>query len=150
MKESQMSEVMERSQVDALTAEEAKERVKEKGSELREKASGRLRDEVEVRTESASEQIRSFVQTLRRTAAELRAEGSNGQSQIFDQVAAQVERVGAYLTNAEQEKLRSDAVEYGRRGIGVVREQPWLVAPLGLGVGLFASRFRRSGSQGGR
>ena len=143
-----MSQVMERGQSQALTAEEAKEKVKEKGSELRGTASERLREEVETRTEAASEQIRSFAQTLRRTAADLRAEGSNGQSQIVDQVAAQIERVGAYLMNAEQEKLRADAVEYGRRGVGLVRQQPWLAAPVGLGVGLFASRFRRSGSEG--
>ena len=142
-----MSQVMERGQADALTAQEAKEKVKEKGSELREQASERLRGELESRTETATDEMRSFAQTLRRTAADLRAEGSTGQSQIFDQVAAQVERVGGYLANAEQEKLRADAVEYGRRSVGFVRQQPWVVAPIGLGIGLVASRFRR-GSQG--
>lgn len=134
-------QLVERAQQQAVTAGEATEAVKAKGQEVREQATGRVRSEVQDRTSAAAEQVQSFAQTMRRTASELRAQGQEGQSAILDQVAIRGEELAGYLADAEPEQLLNDAREYGRRAFQVVRRQPWLIAPVGLGVGLVASRL---------
>lgn len=135
-----MSQLAERAQEQPVTAEEAKEKVKEKGQELKTQTTGRVRQEVEDRTSAASEQVQSLAQTLRRTASELRAQGQEGQGALLDQLAIRAEQLGGYLTQADADRLAEDAKQYASRGVEFARQQKWLIAPVGLGLGLFAAR----------
>lgn len=132
-----------------VTTEDAKEAVKEKGQELRTQASDRARQEVEQRSTQAGEQVQTFAQTLRRTASELRTQGQEGQGNVLDQVAIRAEQAAGYLTQAEADRMLGDAKTYGQRALNFVRQQKWLVAPVGLGVGIVAARrFGGGGSNG--
>ena len=134
---------------EALTAEEAKEAVKEKGQELKTQATGRMRQEVDQRSTQAGEQAQTLSQTLRRTAAELRTQGQEGQAGVLDQVAVRAEQAAGYLTQADADRLLGDAQSYGQRAAGFVRQQQWLIAPVGLALGIFAARrFGGGGSTG--
>lgn len=131
-----------------VTAEDAKEAVKEKGQELKSQASDRVRQEVEQRSTQAGEQVQTFAQTLRRTASELKAQGQEGQGNVLDQLAIRAEQAAGYLTQAEADRLLNDARSYGQRALQFAREQRWMVAPVGLGVGLLAARRFGGGSNG--
>ena len=132
-----------------VTTEAAKEAAKEKGQQLRTQATGRLREEVESRTTQAAEQVQSFSQTIRRTGSELRAQGQSGQGNVLDQVAIRAEQLGGYLTQADGDRLLSDARQYGTRIKNFITEQPLLVASGGLALGILGSRVlrRRNGSE---
>ncbi len=132
-----------------VTAEDAKQAVKEKGQEARTQATGRVREEVDQRSSQAGEQVRSFAQTMRRTASELRAQGQQGQSGILDQVALRAERLGGYLTQADADQLLEQVQSSGRRALDFARQQPLIVAVGGLGIGVFASRVLGRGGQSG-
>jgi hypothetical protein len=144
-----MSTLMEKVESqEPVTAEDAKEAVKEKGQEVRTQTSNRLRQEVEQRATEAGEQVQTFAQTMRRTASELRAQGRQGQSGLFDQVAMRAEQFGGYLTQADADQLFEQAKSTGSRALDVARQQPLLVAVGGLGLGLVASRLVGGGAQG--
>jgi hypothetical protein len=132
-----------------VTAEDAKEAVKEKGQEVRTQTSGRLRQEVDQRSTQAGEQVQTFAQTMRRTASELRAQGQQGQGGLLDQVAMRAEQLGGYLTQADADQLLEQARTAGTRALDFARQQPLLVALGGLGVGILASRARGGGRQDG-
>ncbi len=145
-----MTEIVQRPPAqEPVTTEEAKEAVKEKGQELKTQAADRMREEVGQRTTQAGEQVQSLAQTMRRTASELRAQGQEGQGTVLDQVAIRAEQTAGYLTGAEADQLLEDARNYGGRALQFVRQQKWLVAPVGLGIGLLAARrFSGGGSNG--
>ena len=126
-----------------MTAEDAKEAVKEKGQAVRTQASDRLREEVDQRSTQAGEQVQSFAQTMRRTASELRAQGQQGQSGLLDQVAMRAEQLGGYLTQTDPDQLLEQAKSSGARALAFARQQPLLVVIGGLGVGILASRARQ-------
>jgi vacuolar-type H+-ATPase subunit H len=130
-----------------VTAEDAKEAAKEKGQEVRTQASERLRQEVDQRSSQAGEQVQSFAQTMRRTAAELRAQGQQGQGGVFDQVAMRAEQLGGYLTEADADQLLDQLKSSGRSALDFARQQPALVGIGGLGIGIVASRLLRRGGE---
>ena len=144
-KRGEMTELIEQSQDRPISPEEAKEKVKEKGEELRGQATSTLRDQVEQKASGAGEQLQSFSQTMRRTGAELRSQGQQGQAAILDQLAIRSEQLAGYLTSADPDQLVGDARQYASRSVQFVREKPWLIAPVGVGVGLVASRVRGGG-----
>jgi hypothetical protein len=132
-----------------MTAEDAKEAVKEKGQEVRTQASDRLRQEVDQRSSQAGEQVQNFAQTMRRTASELRAQGQQGQSGILDQVAVRAEQLAGYLTRADADQLLDQAQSSGRRAVQFARQQPLFTTVGGLALGLVASRVVGGGGQSG-
>ena len=141
-----MTELVEQSREQPISPEQAKEKVKEKGQELRGQATSRLREQVQDKASSAGEQMQSFSQTMRRTSAELRSQGQDGQGAVLDQVAIRTEQVAGYLTSVDPDQLLGDARQYASRGLQFVRQQPWLIAPVGVGLGLIAARLRGGGS----
>ena len=143
-----MSSLAERLQSQQpVTAEDAKEAVKEKGQEVRTQASDRLRAEVEQRSTQAGEQVQTLAQTMRRTASELRAQGQEGQGGLVDQLALRAEHVAGYLTRTDADQVLEQVKTSGRRALELARQEPLLVAVGGLGVGIVASRLIRSGGQ---
>jgi hypothetical protein len=145
-----MTELAERISAQAVSPEEAKEKVKEKGAELREQASDRLRQEVQTRAEQAGEQAQKLSQSMRLAASELERQGQQGQGAVLEQVALRAEQVSNYLVSADPDALLEDARQYGRRGVELMKTKPWLVAPLGVAVGVVSARVlaARDGSQG--
>ena len=144
-----MTDIVERAQVEPVTADDAKEKAKEKGQELREQVSTRVREQVQTQASSAGQQAQSFSQTMRRTASELRTQGQQGQGAVLVQVAIRAEQLAGYLSEADPDQLVTDARDYAQRGLEFAKKQPWLIAPIGLGVGIVAARVlaQRSGSQ---
>jgi hypothetical protein len=144
-----MTELAERTSERPVSPEEAKEKVKEKGLELREQTSGRLRQEVQTRAGQVGEQAQAFSQTMRRAALELRTQGQEGQGALVEQVALRAEQISEYLVNANPDQLLDDARQYGSKGAQFVKEKPWLIAPVGVGVGVVSAVLAaRGGSQG--
>ena len=139
---------MQQASEQPITAEEAKEKAKEKGQEVRVQASERLREQVQQRASSAGEQAQSLAQTVRRTGAELRAQGQQGQATVLDQVAMRAEKLGRYLTQSEPDQLLDDAREYGRRAVQAAKSRPWLAAAAGIGAGLAGSKLVRAAGGG--
>jgi hypothetical protein len=131
-----------------ITAEDAKEAVKEKGQEVRTQTSERVREQVDQRSTQAGEQVQTFAQTMRRTAAELRAQGQQGQAGVLDQVASRAEQLGGYLTQADADQLLEQLRSSGTRALAFARRQPVLVAIGGLGAGILASRALGGGEDG--
>jgi hypothetical protein len=132
-----------------MTAQDAKEAVKEKGQEVRTQTSDRLRQEVDQRSSQAGEQVQSFAQTMRRTASELRAQGQQGQSGMLDQVAVRAEQLAGYLTQADADQLLDQVQSSGRRALQFARQQPMFTAVGGLAIGLVASRVLCARGQSG-
>ena len=142
-KEDNMSQIQAPEQ--PVSPEEAKEKVKEKGLEVREQATSRAREQVQQRASTAGEQLQSFSQSVRRTAAELRAQGQEGQGAVLDQIGMRSEQLAGYLSNADPDQLLNDARQYGSRAVQFVKQQPWLIAPVGIGAGFLVSRLRSGG-----
>lgn len=146
-----MSQPTQPPSMQPITAQEAKGKAQEKGQELKGQAGSRVREEVESRSTQAGEGAQSLAQTLRRTGAELRNQGQEGQAAVLDQVAIRAEQTAAYLTQSDPDRILSDAKEYGNRAKeygnrarGFAQQKPWLVAGGGLALGLLGSRVLRS------
>ena len=144
-----MTELAERSSAQPVSPAEAKEKVKEKGQELREQTSMRLREQVEARASQASEQTQAFALSMRQAASQLRTQGQEQQGALLDQLALRAEQASEYLANTDPDELLQNAREYGRRGAETIKGKPWLVAPVGIAVGLVSAVVAsRLGSQG--
>jgi hypothetical protein len=120
-------------------AHEVTSQVAEKASDLREQASSRARDEVNNRSTRMGEQVAAIAEALRRTSGQLREEGQSQPAQLAQATADRVERMGAYLHDADFDRMLDDAEAFARR-------QTWLVGAGGLVVGLVASRLLKASS----
>jgi ElaB/YqjD/DUF883 family membrane-anchored ribosome-binding protein len=128
------------------TTEQAKERVQEtaqqvgqKAQEVRTQAGERVRQELDVRSTQAGEQVTTTADAIRRVGQQLRQESNEGPAKYADQVAERVERLGSYLTQANADRLLRDVENLARR-------QPWLAAFGGAAIGFLASRFVKASS----
>jgi hypothetical protein len=142
-----MSQLAERRQEQPVSAQEAKDKVVENGSELRTQATSKAREEVDARSTQLAEQLQSMAQTMRRTASELRAQGQQGQSGVVDQVALRAEQFAGYLSDADPDQLVEDGRRYGGQVVSVARRQPLLIVPLGLFLGILGGRALQARSQ---
>lgn len=144
-----MADVAERSTEQSKT-EEAKEKVQqkaqetaqqvqEKAVEVRGQAGSRLRREVDSRSTQTGEQVSSAAQAMRRTGEQLRSEGQDGPAKVAEAVAERSERFGAYLQEADADRILRDVEDYARR-------QPWLAAVGGAALGFLAARFMKASS----
>jgi hypothetical protein len=121
----------------------AKQRAQEQVGEAAEKGRGALRQQVDQRSTRMGEQASSVAETLRQTAAQIRAQGDPEKARLAslaDQGADRLERAGGYLT-------RADADEILERVEEVARRQPLLIAGAGLLVGIAAARVLKASSQ---
>ena len=139
-----MTQMTEQAPQQPISADEAKEKAKEKGQQLKSQVTERARQEAETRSSQAAQQVQSFAQTLRRSGSELRVQGQEGQATVLDQVAIRAEQLGGYLTEADPDRLLEDAKQYGSRAKDFARQQPWLVTGGGLILGIVLSRALKS------
>ena len=128
------------------TKEEAQEKVQEtaqqvqdKAVELKDQAGGRVRSQIDTRTNQAGSQLQTTASAMRRTGQSLREEGNQTEAKLIDGIADRAERLGGYMTNVDADRLLRDVEDFGRR-------QPWLLALGGAAIGFFASRFMKASS----
>jgi ElaB/YqjD/DUF883 family membrane-anchored ribosome-binding protein len=111
----------------------------EKASELREQGTARLRDQLDRRSTQTGTQMRSFAEALRRSGRET-ADGNGSVAQLSDQAAERLDRAGAYLEEMDGNELMRDAERFARR-------RPWMLAGIGMFVGIAAARFLKASSE---
>lgn len=125
------------------TAEQAAGKVREAGATVR----GRIEDQVGTRSTQAGEQVGSVGDAMRQAGEQMRSQGNDLPAQLATRGAEQVDRLGRYLRESDGEAILRDVEDFARR-------QPWIVAGIGLAVGLGVARLlkasgRRTRSGGG-
>ncbi|MCW2954167.1 MAG: hypothetical protein JWQ48_3337 [Conexibacter sp.] len=127
---------------DTYTSSDAS-RVKDRAQDVQQQATqttqARVREQVDVRSTQAGEQVSATARALRSTTEKLREEGQDGPARAAEQLAGRAERVGSYLSESDGERILHDAEEFGRR-------QPLAVIGLGLVAGMAASRLLKASS----
>jgi hypothetical protein len=122
----------------------AKQKSQEQAGEMVKKGGGAVRSQIDQRSTQAGQQAQSAADTLRQTATQLRSEGDPQKArfaQAADSGAEQLDRIGAYLSQADADELIGKLDDFGRR-------QPYLIAGAGLLLGIAAGRFIKSSSHG--
>ena len=128
------------------TKEQAQEKVQETAQQMQDKAveltgqaGSRVRRQIDTRTTEAGTQLQTTASAMRRTGQSLRDEGNQTEAKLIDGLADRAERLGAYMTNVDADRLLRDVEDFGRK-------QPWLLAVGGATIGFFASRFMKASS----
>jgi hypothetical protein len=126
----------------ATHAADVVDTAKQQVSQVAEQGRGTLRSQVDSRSTQAGEQAQSVAETLRETATQLRQSGDQQKARyarIADQGADRLDHVGRYLSESDADELLSKVEDAARR-------QPWLVAGMGLLLGIGAARFLKASS----
>lgn len=99
---------------------------------------GYLTEQIEARSVESGRRIRSTAQTIRTVAQELRNDPTTSVgADLAERGAEVVDRIGTYVEETPLTEMISDAERFGR-------QQPWVVASIGLGIGMLASRLVKS------
>jgi len=114
-------------------AEEARAQVDQAAGQAR----GWLAKEVDRRSSELGEQLITVAQDARSFSELLRNHEKETPSKVFRQVGSSGERMGAYLSTADAERIRSDVEGFGRR-------QPWVVGLSTVALGFAAARLLRA------
>ena len=118
--------------------------VREQAAEQARRATGKARDQVRAqvdrRSTQAGEQVARQAADIRSVGDELRNQGKGGPARIADQIAERTERVGAWLTESDADRIIGDVEDYGRRN-------PWAIAAGGAALGFMASRLLKASSR---
>ena len=121
--------------------EDAAAGVQQKAVELKHQGRSKLGETLDERTTQAGGQARQMAVVLRRSGEQLREQEEGSQlAGVTEGAADRIERVGGYLERTSGDELLRDLEDFGRR-------RPWMVAGLGLTVGLAASRFLKASSE---
>jgi hypothetical protein len=121
--------------------QEAASMAQERAGELKEQGKSKLGETLDQRTNEAGVQARKMAQALRRSGEQLSNEGNGQQAAgLAEGAADRIERLGGYLERTSGAELVRDLEDSARR-------RPWMVAGIGLVVGLAASRFLKASSE---
>lgn len=121
--------------------QDAASNAQEKAVELKEQGRSKLGETLDQRTTEAGGQVRELAQALRRSGEQLREQGEGTQvAGVAEGAADRFERLGGYLEQRSGDELLRDVEDLARR-------RPWLVAGVGLAIGLAASRFLKASSE---
>lgn len=121
--------------------EDAATTAQQKATELKEQGRSKLSDTLDERTTQAGGQARQVAQVLRRSVEQLRGQGEGQQvAGVTEGAADHVERLGGYLERTSGDEFLRDAENFAR-------QRPWMVAGIGVVVGLAASRFLKASSE---
>ncbi len=118
-------------------ADAARHAVAESG--MSERGKGAIRSQVDQRSTQAGRQVNDMADTLRRAAEQARESGNDQQATVAERAAERSDRIGSYLVDTDADRLISEAEDFARR-------QPWLVAGIGLFVGIAAARALKASS----
>jgi ElaB/YqjD/DUF883 family membrane-anchored ribosome-binding protein len=124
----------------ASQTEDAAAKAQEKAVELKEQGRNKLSETLDRRTSHAGGQARQMAQALRGSGEQLREQGDGQVAGVTEGAAERVERLGGYLEQASGDEILRDVEDFARR-------RPWMVAGVGLAVGLAASRFLKASSE---
>ena len=125
----------------ASQMEDAAATAQQKASELKDEGRNKLSETLDERTTQAGGQARQMAQALRRSGEQLRQQGEAQQVAAMAEGAAdRIERLGGYLEGTSGDRFLRDAEDFAR-------QRPWMVAGLGLMVGLATSRFLKASSE---
>jgi hypothetical protein len=125
----------------ASQTEDAAAKAQEKAVELKEQGRNKLSETLDQRTTQAGGQARQMAQALRRSGEQLREQGEGQQvAGVTEGAAERIERLGGYLEQTSGDELLRDVEDFARR-------RPWMVAGIGVVVGLAASRFLKASSE---
>jgi len=131
----------------APVMDQAKEQVQEVGEraqaavgEATAKADVKVREEIDQRSTDAGTQLSASAHALRSSSDELRSQGNAMAAQVADRAADQAHRLGAYLEDADADRILVDVERLARRN-------PWAVVVGGVVVGAAASRFLKASSE---
>jgi ElaB/YqjD/DUF883 family membrane-anchored ribosome-binding protein len=119
--------------------EDAREVVSAKASDAAEQGRGMVESQIRQRSSQAGEQVDSMSQTLHRVAEQSRLEGNAQQARWADAAASRADRFSSFLRDTDPEQMLDRAEDVARR-------EPWLVAGIGLLVGLVAARSLKASS----
>lgn len=118
-------------------AGQAADKVREAGQTVR----GQVEEQVGTRSTQAGEQVASVGDAMRQAGDQLRSQGNDLPAQLAAQAAAQTDRLGRYLRESDGDTILRDVEDFARR-------QPWIVAGVGLAIGLGVARLlKASGRQ---
>jgi len=133
-------------QADQSATDQAKEKVQETAGQVQQKAvevkgqaGNRVRQELDVRSTEAGEQLGLTADAMRRTGEQLRSDGKETPAKVVTAVADRAERLGSYLTLANADQMLGDVEDFARR-------QPFLFAVGGATIGFLAARFMKASS----
>jgi ElaB/YqjD/DUF883 family membrane-anchored ribosome-binding protein len=115
----------------------------EKVEELKQQGRGKLGELLDDRTSQAGSRSRQVAHALRHTVSQLDSQGdARGRqlSPMLDEVADRLEQLGSYLEATRGDDLLHDAETAARR-------RPWMVAGLGVIIGLAASRVMKASAE---
>ena len=125
----------------ATQLERAAAGAQEKAADLKEQGRGKLGQTLDQRTTQAGGQAQQLAQVLRRSGDQLREQGEGQQiAGVTSGAADRIERLGGYLEQTTGDELLRDVEDFARR-------RPWIVAGIGLAVGVAASRFLKASSE---
>jgi hypothetical protein len=112
----------------------ATEQVRDAGNKILEDSKERARVEVDQRSTWAGEKVEGIAADVRDIAGDLRARGKDQPARIAEDAAERIERFGAYLRDADTDRIIADA-----RGLG--RRQPAAIVAGAAVIGIMAGRL---------
>ena len=124
---------------DSSIATQAQEKVQQSAKQASRTAARYLNEQAESRGKQAAQELHTLAGALRRSSHSLHADGKSSTASGIESVVDRLDGVGRYLEQTGGEKMVHDLEAFGRR-------KPWGMIGLGLGVGVFASRFLKASS----
>jgi hypothetical protein len=122
----------------------AQQMVQEKAQQAKEQvhqatgsAQDRIREQVDTRSTEAGHQVDSVGEAMRTAGEQLRGQGNELPAKVAEQLAQRAEQLGGYLRESDADRILGDLEGFGRR-------QPWVVAAVGLAVGVAGARFLKA------
>lgn len=128
----------ERAQV-ASASDQVKERVQDAAEQAKGQTWDQLRSQVNARSTQAGEQATSIAEAMHRTSEQLHSEGKDSAAKVIDGVADRSQRLGGYLTQADDDRILRDVEDFARR-------QPWVFVSASAALGFLAARFMKASS----
>jgi hypothetical protein len=113
--------------------------VAERAQDVAGDAQVKVRDQIDQRSTHVGEQVASSAVALRAGADELLKQGNQSAADAAHRAAAQAERLGTYLQDADANRILADVED-------VARKNPWAVVVGGVLVGAAAARFLKASS----
>jgi ElaB/YqjD/DUF883 family membrane-anchored ribosome-binding protein len=142
-----MANTVERADQEGLVGQastqvqESASTAQERAVELKEQGKSKLGEMLDQRTNEAGVQARKMAQALRRGGEQLSNEDDAEQAvRLAEGAADRIERLGGYLERTSGPELLGDMEDFARR-------RPWMVAGIGVAVGLAAARFLKASSE---
>jgi hypothetical protein len=122
--------------------EQAKEQmqdVAQRAQDVAGDARVKVRDQIDQRSTQVGDQVASSAVALRAGADELLKQGNQSAADAAHRAAEQAERLGAYLREADANRILADVEDVARRN-------PWAVVVGGVVAGAAAARFLKASS----